>query len=169
MKTIEVGDLLRLHGGRIDRVVKVIAQTPCEHERYNTIELFPSAGNQPQKSLVYGRKKRNGIFDAVRIGNANESFLIERLSNVICYDNDGRTADRYTVIYRDQAYCDDGSFECIGMCATPFLPNGISMHGLAVPGSHIGKEIDFNELPADCQKKVLNDLYEQHEAEIESL
>lgn len=84
-----------------------------------------------------------------------------------CYDNGGKTADRYTVVYtgkyRNKA---KGSYEYVGMSAAPFHPMGIGQHGehstpIDRPTyGHLGKKINFNDLPADCKELVLRDYKE---------
>ena len=75
-----------------------------------------------------------------------------------CYDNGGRSADRYTAVYLfspERAY---RSYSAVGMDDRPFHPQGIGMHCAAVPGKHLGKRIRFTDLPIDCQKAVTQDL-----------
>jgi len=80
------------------------------------------------------------------------------------YDNGGETCDRYTVYYggrgtvRFDARTGKQIRMCVGMNEAPFHPQGFGQHGEGVPGRHNGKRIKFEDLPADCQKLVLNDL-----------
>lgn len=87
---------------------------------------------------------------------------------VRCYDNGGKTADRYTVyflqpeIVRGQRF-----YSYLAMSACPFHPQGIGQHGETagpVPRAkyvrNIGRRIEFSELPADCQRAVIQDLQE---------
>jgi len=76
---------------------------------------------------------------------------------VHCYDNGGRSADRYTVAYLDvpERY---GEVACLGMNDRPFHPQGICMHSSCVVGRHLGRRIRFSELPEDCRKAVEQDL-----------
>lgn len=76
--------------------------------------------------------------------------------NIRCYDNGGKTLDRYTVIYLDQPESTEGTYGARGMNAQPF--HGIGLYCSAVPGRHLGKRIQFSELPEDCRKLVLQDL-----------
>lgn len=77
--------------------------------------------------------------------------------NIRCYDNGGKTTDRYCVIYMDQP--EGGKcFMSVCMNSEPFHPQGIGQHGAAMPGRHLGKRIKFEELPEDCQKLVRQDL-----------
>ena len=74
-----------------------------------------------------------------------------------CYDNQGATADRYTVVYMDSPERAAGTFECVGMDDRPFHPQGFGMHSIAEPGAHLGRRIWFRNLPADCQTVVRRD------------
>jgi hypothetical protein len=94
----------------------------------------------------------------------NTTQTTETKHNIRCYDNGGKTADRYTVVYMDHPVRATDCYECVGMNASPFHPQGIGQHGVAMPGRHLGKRITFAELPGDCQRLVLRDL-EQPETE----
>lgn len=79
-----------------------------------------------------------------------------------CYDNGGRSADRYTVVftgrYKGRQGCD-----YLAMSAYPFHPQGVGQHGwnknvIDRPSyGHLGWKIKFSDLPEDCQKLVLQD------------
>jgi hypothetical protein len=81
-----------------------------------------------------------------------------------CYDNGGKTLDRYTVVYTGH-YTQNtgGQFWDVCMNASPFHPQGIGQHGESSypidrpTYGHLGKKIKFNQLPEDCQKLVLSD------------
>ena len=79
------------------------------------------------------------------------------MKNLAIYDNGGKTADRYTVVYKDMPERQPGTYYCLSMCETPFDPCGIGMHGGAMLGRHLGKRITFEQLPPDCQKLVKQD------------
>ena len=85
------------------------------------------------------------------------------MSKIRCYDNGGKTVDRYTVVYMDQPENKHNTFACVGMNAHPFSPQGFGQHCTATPGRHLGKRIKFKELPTDCQKLVLQDIEEIQE------
>ncbi len=76
------------------------------------------------------------------------------------YDNGGETADRYTVFYGGRGTINphNGMRAYVGMSASPFHPQGFGQHGEGKPGRHNGKRITFDQLPADCQKLVNQDL-----------
>lgn len=74
-----------------------------------------------------------------------------------CYDNGGKSADRYTVVYMD-APERAGLFQCLGMDHGPFHPQGIGVHSSAMPGRHLGRRVLLSTLPPDCQRAVLQDL-----------
>ena len=75
-----------------------------------------------------------------------------------CYDNGGKTFDRYTVIYMNDPEYKPGTFSCVGMSEHPFHAQGFGQHSSAMPGRHLGRRIKFEELPPDCQKLVKQDL-----------
>lgn len=82
-------------------------------------------------------------------------------ATIRCYDNGGKTADRYMVVYMD-IY--EGwklhrrLYGSRSMSDSPFHPQGVAIYGEAMLGKHLGKRIKFAELPPDCQKLVLLDL-----------
>lgn len=79
--------------------------------------------------------------------------------DVRIYDNGGKTADRYTAVYMDEPERQKGLYACVGMDDRPFSPQGFGQHGVAMPGAHLGKRIDFADLPKDCQRLVRQDLF----------
>jgi hypothetical protein len=81
-----------------------------------------------------------------------------------CYDNDGNTADQYTVCFTgNYTKNTGGEFWNLFMNAMPFSPQGIGMSNsesfqIDKPSyKHLGKKIKFDDLPDDCQKLVLQD------------
>jgi len=77
---------------------------------------------------------------------------------IACYDDGGKSADRYTVVYLDAPERSPKTFLCLGMNHEPFHPMGIGQHGSAMVGRHLGRRIPFAALPDDCRKAVLQDL-----------
>lgn len=90
--------------------------------------------------------------------------------HVVCFDNGGETADRYTVLFTGQyTHLTGGVSLGLGMNATPFHPQGIGMHfeifGEYETGidyveedfGHWGEIIPFSSLPEDCKRAVMND------------
>lgn len=83
---------------------------------------------------------------------------------VRCYDNNGKTFDRYTVVYTGRYRRDNNAdFIYLGMSKKPFSYTGFNQHGFSqqqidYPAySHLGKKIKFADLPSDCQKSVIQD------------
>jgi len=82
-----------------------------------------------------------------------------------CYDNGGRSIDRYTVIFTGHYTHKTGhAFWYLAMNSEPFHPLGFGQHGesnytpIDRPRySHLGKKIKFEDLPEDCQKLVKQD------------
>src|SRR3990170_4830258 len=88
------------------------------------------------------------------------------VSRIRCYDNGGKTADRYTVCYpavRDPESASGAYHPYVGMSADPFAPQGVCQHGDTVqpidwPRSrHLGTAITIDELPIDCQQVIKQD------------
>jgi hypothetical protein len=44
------------------------------------------------------------------------------------------------------------------MSSIPFHPQGFGQYSTCQLGRHLGKRIDFEDLPEDCQKLVKQDL-----------
>jgi hypothetical protein len=77
--------------------------------------------------------------------------------NIKCYDNGGKTFDRYTAVYL--AFPEGrGLYAARGMSENPFHPQGFGQFSAAQPGRHLGKPIKFHELPENCKKLVIQDL-----------
>jgi hypothetical protein len=75
-----------------------------------------------------------------------------------CYDNCGKTIDRYTVVYLDEIECDFKKlYSARGMSSSPFHPQGFGCFTSAQLGNHLGKRVLFSNLPIDCQKLVIQD------------
>ena len=91
-------------------------------------------------------------------------FLPEGVpSKVRVYDSgpDG-SADRYTVVFTgNYTSKTGGEHYFLGMSGAPFHPQGFCQHGssrmqIDTPRyGHLGKKINFTDLPADCQRAAL--------------
>jgi len=85
--------------------------------------------------------------------------------HIRCYDNCGRSFDRYTVVYTGNYKGRDGC-DYMGMSENPYHPQGFGQHGwnqqvIDYPKySHLGKKIQFTDLPPDCQDAVIQDYKE---------
>jgi hypothetical protein len=79
----------------------------------------------------------------------------EPVGRIAVYDNGGKTADRYTVVYLDRPGHDKRVLECLGMSDRPFHPQGFGQHDCCIRGRYLGKRILFSDLPPDCQKAAL--------------
>lgn len=77
--------------------------------------------------------------------------------NIRIYDNEGETFDRYTVVYLDEQD-GTGKYTYVGMSRDPFHPQGFGQHGTCIDGPHLGKRIEFHDLPQPCQRLVMYDL-----------
>ena len=91
---------------------------------------------------------------------------------VRCYDDDGGSGDRYTVVYTGNYRGKGGVCRYVVMSALPFHPQGIGMHGESrepIEGKrppaignkcHLGRRIPFLDLPDDCRSLVIRDYKE---------
>lgn len=81
---------------------------------------------------------------------------LERYGTVLrCYDNGGKTFDRYTVVpprWAKEERERDGTFVCIGASEHPFHPQGFGQHSSAMAGPHLGKRVTWADLPPDVQQ-----------------
>lgn len=83
------------------------------------------------------------------------------------YDNGGKTFDQYTVVYCHKFTKTpipgwpekfDG-YDFRGMSDNPFHPQGYGLYGEGVtPGIHLGKRINFKDLPVRCRECVKMDI-----------
>ena len=79
-----------------------------------------------------------------------------------CYENGGKTPDRYTVVFTGNYRHNTGqSFWYVGMSGNPFHPLGVGQHGehhkqIDRPRyGHLGKKIKWESLTPECQQCVL--------------
>jgi len=61
------------------------------------------------------------------------------------------------VIYMDEPERQAGIYNAVGMSEHPFHPQGYGMHVSAAPGRHLGKRIQYEDLPPDCKRMLLQD------------
>ena len=82
---------------------------------------------------------------------------MEKELKVRCYDNGGKSYDRYTVVFAEKI---NGFFVFVGMSANPCQPLGFgqcdqSDNRIDIPSySHLGKRIDFEKIPIECKNFV---------------
>ena len=87
--------------------------------------------------------------------------ITDRYGTVLrCYDNGGRSFDRYTILPPRWAVEHVARYRvgvgalwvAIGSSAHPFHPQGFGQHWEAVAGPHLGRRVSWDTLPADVQK-----------------
>ena len=75
------------------------------------------------------------------------------------YDNGGKTADRYTVVYTEYRMANGiRLYDCYALSGSPFHAFGIAQHSDCALGAHLGRRIPFEALPEACQGLVMQDL-----------
>jgi hypothetical protein len=78
-----------------------------------------------------------------------------------CYDNGGRSIDRYTIVFTKKRVNDE--FIYISCNAYPYHPQGIGQQGFSghlidrPSYAHLGKKIKYQDLPEDVQHLVAAD------------
>jgi hypothetical protein len=77
---------------------------------------------------------------------------------VICYDNGGKTIDRYTVVFAQDRISIHNIYGCLAMSDNPASYDGFCQHSECVLGDHLGERISFYALPTYCQTAVRRDL-----------
>lgn len=73
------------------------------------------------------------------------------------WDNEGETADRYTVVFNEHERCRPGFpdlFTALGMSDNPTHPQGFSQFTSAMEGPHLGKKLAFEDLPEHIQEHI---------------
>ena len=87
--------------------------------------------------------------------------ITDRYGTVLrCYDNGGRSFDRYTILpprwavdHLSGRLVGGGTlWAAIGSSQHPFHPQGFGQHISAVAGPHLGRRVRWSDLPADVQK-----------------
>ena len=91
-----------------------------------------------------------------RNGTKSDRTQLGIETNVRIYDNGGESFDRYTAVYLNES-AGNGMFNARGMSANPNHPQGFGQLTSAMDGEHLGKRIEFDELPIDCQNLVKSD------------
>ncbi len=88
----------------------------------------------------------------------DEKGFIVNISKVRIYDNSGETFDRYTAVYMEYPERHSKLYAARAMSENPFHPQGFGQYCTAMPGRHLGRRVEFHELPIDCQKLIIQDL-----------
>lgn len=120
---------------------------------YSQGRILPSGQLQP------GIPRHADVDDAVEVWN--QSLLDcpcstwkeqdEDDPTLEIWDNDGKTADRYTIFF-------DESDDCVGSSSSPFHPQGFWQHTSGQRGEHLGKRVEFEQLPDDVQRAIRQEL-----------
>lgn len=78
-----------------------------------------------------------------------------------CYDNGGRSFDRFTILYGAPVWHPDmgRNVPYLAASAYPFHPQGFGQHGEmpAANRSALGRKVRWRDLPADVQRAAIQD------------
>jgi len=128
-------------------------------------KVYSSLKELESYNEIYGIATRLGYSDCKTLWKENPMIQgstnpedLKKILPVKCYDNGGKTFDRYTVVYLDDKYKVQGKvwYTMLGMSNNPF--EGFGQHCEGQLGKHLGKKIAFDDLPEDCKKLVLIEL-----------
>ena len=87
-------------------------------------------------------------------------------SVVACYDNGGKTADRYTVLFGPPIWSptyaqanyrtgvDPRLVPCLAMSGAPTHPQGVSEWCEVLRGPHLGRKVRWLDLPEEIREHV---------------
>jgi hypothetical protein len=84
----------------------------------------------------------------------NHDYKLEDTSFLACYDLPEQL-DRYTIVDLNQFSARNGLYGAFSASKDPFYPTGIGQHTEVEIGEHLGKEVNFNDLPAAVRKAVI--------------
>lgn len=70
-----------------------------------------------------------------------------------CYDNQGETFDRYTIVFNEIA-TNDNLLMMLGLSCNPNSAQGFSQWTHGHDGPHLGIKIKFNKLPDHIKKHI---------------
>lgn len=85
----------------------------------------------------------------------SKKLIQKRWGTVLrCYDNRGRSADRYTILPPRWAddYRDGALWAGIAASSEPFHPQGFGQTCYAMPGPHLGRRVHWSNLPVDVRR-----------------
>ena len=91
-----------------------------------------------------------------------KTLLLGEKESLHCYDNGGKTIDRYTVVFLDSVRWlrDKPEYDCVGMSHDVTSPQGFYQHSTCFDGPHLGKRIIFEQLPMEHRQRIVGELRE---------
>lgn len=86
---------------------------------------------------------------------------------VRCYDNGGKTFDRYTIVFlKPWSHRGRRIYPYLAASDHPFHPQGFGQHGESVDrpidepnGKHLGTRVSRLQLPPDVQRFIAQEVY----------
>ena len=86
------------------------------------------------------------------------SLIVDNIRGIEIFDNNGSTIDRYIVVFKLFGKDMWKMYSCLIMSSDPFHPQGVCQYSSCKTGKHLGKRIEFKNLPEDCKQAVINSL-----------
>ena len=124
----------------------------------NEIWLIPMANDEGNGGGALSTNLKNLPVIPVISGGGR----VKIIDLIRCYDNGGMSMDRFTVIFlnTNKKVSEKAvNYDCLCMSENPNSPVGVCIHGTAqLPNPAVGMQIEFTDLPFDCQLKVREDL-----------
>ena len=108
-------------------------------------------GAKQGKSKIDKEIKKLGLNSKEVYGSLNEMKM-----DYDVYDNQGKTADRWTVVSKEDLKNKqpNGMVDMLGLSENPGSPQGVSMFGQGQVGNHLGKKVKFSSLPKEVQDHI---------------
>jgi hypothetical protein len=77
-----------------------------------------------------------------------------KIKIIACYDNQGETFDRYTIVLNTWFNNAKTMKDCLALSNNPTHPQGFSQFSGCQMGKHLGKKIKFSDLPDHIQNHI---------------
>lgn len=77
------------------------------------------------------------------------------------WDNEGETMDRFSIVLNEDYHSYPSEmFGCLGLSIDPTYALGFSQFTGAMEGEHLGKRLEWSQLPKNIQEHVVSRLTE---------
>lgn len=102
---------------------------------------------------VRGTRGRKGYYCHYKVIYLEETKAISAQCRFTIYDNKGKTIDHYTVLdNEDKTEYTDKMRQCLGLAESP---KTYSQFCTATLGRHLGKKVNYSDLPEKLREHIL--------------